>query len=345
MVKEIEIKEFLRTNTPLIDVRSPGEYEKGHIPGAVNIPLFSDDERAHIGTVYVKQTKEKAMELGLQYVKPKLADFIAGSKKVAPDGKVVIHCWRGGMRSNSFAQHINENGFPDVSVITGGYKAYRTYLHGMFDIPFNIKIVGGYTGSGKTFVIRQLQKMGLQAVDLEEIARHKGSAFGALADQVQPTVEQFENNLFEVWRKLDHAQPIWLEDESHNIGGVNIPMNLYDQMKSSEVYFLDIPKEERARLLVTEYADTDPELLAVSLGKISKRLDGQKTKEAFQYLKEGNYYEVAFIALNYYDKSYLKAINNHNAEKIFMIPRPDTDPVENAKSIIKSYERHKTDTI
>jgi len=348
MVQEIDIVSFLKTNTPLIDVRSPGEYEKAHIPGAVNIPLFSDDERAHVGKVYVQQSKEKAMELGYQYVNPKLTDFIRLSKQVALDGKIVVHCWRGGMRSHSFAQHLSDNGFVDVSVITGGYKSYRTHLHSTFDIPFQLNIVGGYTGSAKTHVIKHFQQIRLQAVDLEELAKHKGSAFGAIANYVQPTVEQFENDLFEVWRKLDYSKPIWLEDESHNIGGVNIPMNLFNQMRNSMVYFLDIPKEERARHLVTEYADVDPEMLAESISKISKRLDGQKTKEAFELLREKNFYEVALIALSYYDKSYLKGIKFRDPEKVFIIPRNDTNPIENAKKIIelnKQHERNKTNAI
>jgi tRNA 2-selenouridine synthase len=345
MVQEIEIEKFFKTKSPLIDVRSPGEFEKGHIPGAVNIPLFSDDERAHIGTVYVQQSRDKAMELGYRYVNPKLEDFILQSRKVAPTGDVVIHCWRGGMRSHSFAQHLHDNGFENVSVITGGYKAYRTYLHSTFDIPFHLKIIGGYTGSGKTHIIKQISQAGYQVIDLEGLAKHKGSAFGAIAQQPQPTVEQFENDLFEEWRKLDYTQPIWLEDESRNIGGVNIPMNLFNQMRNSPLFFLDIPKEERARLLVTEYADADIESLSESIRKISKRLDGQKVKEAFQYLSERKFYEVAYLALSYYDKTYLKGLKYRTSDNIVVIPQSSTDPVENTNAILKyynQYERNKT---
>jgi tRNA 2-selenouridine synthase len=345
MIQEIEIEAFLKTNIPLIDVRSPGEYEKAHIPGSVNIPLFSDDERAHVGTVYVQQSKEKAMELGYQYVNPKLSDFIIQSRKVAPDGKVAIHCWRGGMRSHSFAQHLNDNGFTDVAVIVGGYKAYRHHVLETFDIPFDLQIISGYTGSGKTLVIRHLQNMGLQAIDLEELARHKGSAFGAMDQFVQPTSEQFENNLFEAWRKLDYSQPIWLEDESHNIGGVNIPLNLFNQMRNSPAYFLDIPKEERARYLVAEYASIAPELLDESINKISKRLGGLNTSLAHQFLKEKKFFEVAFLALSYYDKTYLKGIQYRNQSKVYILSKSNTDPVENTHSIINFYEQHKRDKI
>jgi tRNA 2-selenouridine synthase len=340
MVREIEIQDFLRTHTPLIDVRSPGEFQKGHIPGAVNIPLFSDAERAHVGAVYVQQSKEKATELGYRYVNPKLTGFITQSKQAAPDGKVVVHCWRGGMRSRSFAQHLHDNGFEDVSIITNGYKAYRHHVLETFEIPFDLRLVGGYTGSGKTHVINQLQDMGFQAVDLEALARHKGSAFGSIGQEVQPTVEQFENNLYDVWRKLDYTKPVWLEDESHNIGGVNIPMSLFNQMRTNPLYFLDIPKEERARHLVVEYTAADTELLSEAIRKISKRLDGQKTKDAFQYLEERKFYEVALIALSYYDKSYLKGMRFRNPEKIFIVPGNSTNPVENTTSILKIYKEH-----
>lgn len=345
MVQEIDITSFLQTNTPLIDVRSPGEYTKAHIPGAVNIPLFSDEERAHVGTVYVQQSKEKAMELGYRYVTPKLDDFIAKSTRLSPDKKVVVHCWRGGMRSHAFAQHLFDNGFPDVKVITGGYKAYRTHLHQTFDTPFQLRIVGGYTGSAKTHIIQYLKQLGVQALDLEGFAKHKGSAFGAVENEVQPTVEQFENNLFEEWRKLDYSKPIWLEDESHNIGGVNIPMNLFTQMRDSRLYFLDIPKEERAKHLVTEYANADTAMLAEAIRKISKRLDGQKTKEAFECLNDRNFYEVALIALSYYDRSYLKGIKFRDPQKVCIIPMHTTDPVENAKTIVHYDKRNEFDQI
>jgi tRNA 2-selenouridine synthase len=338
MVHEIEIQNFYKSKRPLIDVRTPAEYEQGHIPGAINIPLFSNEERAHVGTVYVQQSREKAIELGYKYVTPKLSDFIEQSRNVASDGKVIVHCWRGGMRSHAFAQHLHDNGFSEVSVITGGYKAYRTYLHSTFDILFQLNIIGGYTGSAKTHIIKYLQIKGYQAVDLEDIAKHKGSAFGAMSEK-QPTVEQFENNLFEIWRKLDYSQPIWLEDESHNIGGVNIPMNLFNQMRSSTLFFLDIPKEERAKHLVTEYSGADMEMLTESIQKISKRLDGQKVKEAFQYLNEGKFFEVADIALTYYDKSYLKGLKYREKEKVIIIPANNTDAEENTKLIFNKYKQ------
>jgi tRNA 2-selenouridine synthase len=348
MVREVSIDEFLSMDLRLVDVRSPGEFQKGHIPGAVNIPLFSDAERAHVGTLYKQVSAEKAMETGLRYVHPKLDEFILLSRKAAPEGIIAVHCWRGGMRSRAFAAHLSDNGFQEVYVISGGYKAFRNYVLTFFNSPFKLWIIGGYTGSGKTEILQLLGRSGQQTVNLEGLAHHKGSSFGALGQEEQPSSEQFENNLFDVFRKLDINQPIWLEDESHNIGGVNIPMNLYSQMKKSPVIFLDIPKEKRARRLMEEYAKFDPELIEDAVRRISKRLGGQHTKSALQFLEEPNFYDLAMIVLTYYDKSYRKGLQYHDPEKVFTIPLNEPDPIENAKVILTEYETitgYKADTV
>jgi tRNA 2-selenouridine synthase len=335
MVHKITVEDFLRNNSPLIDVRSPGEFKKGHIPGAINIPLFTDAERAHIGTIYLQVSQEKATELAYHYVNPKLDDFIFQSNKAAPHGKVTIHCWRGGMRSQLFAEHLNNHDFSYISVIEGGYKAYRNVVIHAFERPLQLKIIGGYTGSGKTHIIKHLTKAGQQVIDLEELAGHKGSAFGHIGHDRQPTSEQFENDLFDIWRKLNSLKPLWLEDESRNIGGVNIPMPLYAQMLNSRLYFLDIPKEVRAKQLVKEYANAVPELLAEAINKLKKRLGGLNTTKALQFLNEKNYFAVAMLTLQYYDKSYLKGLNYRNQDKIITIKAIEIDPVKNAKTILK----------
>jgi tRNA 2-selenouridine synthase len=337
IVKQISIEDFLLNPIPLIDVRSPAEYEKGHIPGAVNIPLFSNEERASVGTVYVKQSREKAIELGLQLVAPKLNHFIAKAREVAPAGNVVVHCWRGGMRSKAFAQHLMDNGFMDVSIVEGGYKSYRSFVLRSFDFPFNLKIVGGYTGSGKTKVINTLQALGYQAVDLELLAKHKGSAFGWSENELQPTVEQFENNLFEAIRTFNFTEPIWLEDESHSIGSVYIPLNFFSRMRESEVFFLDIPMHERANHLVKEYAKRSKEFLEEAIRKITKRLGGQNAKAALECLEQGHFFEVANIALSYYDKAYLKSLSQHNSEKVYTIQSGTTNALENTQLILKYF--------
>lgn len=334
MVQEIEIGDFLKENGPLIDVRSPGEFAKGHIPGACNIPLFSDEERAEVGTVYVRQSREKAIDLGYRFVKPKLDWFIDKTLRAAPLREVTVHCWRGGMRSQSFASHLSENGFKKVSIVRGGYKSYRFHLLESFSTPCNIRIIGGYTGSGKTLVLSELRKLGEQTVDLEALACHKGSAFGGIGQPDQPTTEQFENNLFEIWRHFDFSRIIWLEDESHNVGGVNLPMNLYLQMKSAGVFFLRLPKTERARQLVLEYGSLDKKMLATAISMISKRLGGDVTKQALTALENGEFDQVAQLALYHYDKMYLKSLNQRKPETLVPIDFKTIDPLHIAQTLI-----------
>lgn len=335
MVSEIKIEEVFSLQWPIIDVRSPGEFEKGHIPFAINIPLFSNDERAHVGTVYKKQSKEAAIEVGLKYVTPKLENFITDSLKAAAPGKVIVHCWRGGMRSRSFAQHLSDNGFKDVKVVIGGYKTYRNYVLGRLAMPLKLRVLGGYTGSGKTHILAEFKKRGKQVIDLEGLANHKGSAFGGIGQLCQPTVEQFENNLQTELSNLNINEPVWVEDESHSIGKVKIPVQFFKQMRDAKLYFLDIPKDERSKHLVTEYADCDSQLLAESIHQISKRLGGLDVKNSIEFLEKENYYEVAKIALNYYDKSYLKGMSNRKQEDVIHISLPSTNHSQNALEIEK----------
>lgn len=240
MISEISIEEYFShlNNIPVIDVRSPLEFQKGHVPFAHNIPLFSNEERAHIGTVYAKQSQEKALKLGYEYVEPKLENFIAESEKVAPLKEVAVHCWRGGMRSHAFAEHLSSHGFNKVYLIAGGYKSYRNYVLQSYNKEVKLIIIGGYTGSGKTEILKQLHEDGLQVIDLEAIANHKGSAFGRIGKLNQPTSEQFENNFFHEWNKLDFSKYILLEDESFSIGSVNLPNALYKKMCDAPLFSL-----------------------------------------------------------------------------------------------------------
>ncbi len=345
MLTEIEIGGAFALQLPIIDVRSPGEFEKGHIPGATNIPLFTNDERAHVGTVYKQQSKEKAIEVGYVYVNPKLQMFIEESRKVAPNGNVIVHCWRGGMRSRSFAQHLSDNGFNDVKVVVGGYKAYRNFVLNHFETPADLKVIGGYTGSGKTYLLKEVAQLGHQMVDLEGLANHKGSAFGSIGENPQPTTEQFENNLSEIWRALDFSKPIYMEDESLSIGHVNIPMQLFSQIRNAQLYFIDIPKEERAKHLVNDYAGYDNQLLESSILRITKRLGGQNVNHALECLAQNNYVEVALTTLHYYDKAYIKGMNKRNADRIVKIPMEKVDAINNAKTIIRFIKEYETNQV
>jgi tRNA 2-selenouridine synthase len=338
MISEIGIEEYFKSfeKVPLIDVRSPSEFSKGHIPGSNSIPLFSDEERAHIGTVYLKQSQEEALKLGYDYANPKSEYFISGSKSVAPHNIAAVHCWRGGMRSHTFAEHLQSNGFKEVYVIKGGYKAYRNYVLDSFNEDCSLFILGGYTGSGKTEILKFLKAEGMQVIDLEEIAHHKGSAFGGIGNTAQPTYEQFENNLFFQLQQLDHTKPIWLEDESIKIGSVQIPNSFYKKMYEASVFFLEIPREERAKFLTAEYASCDKAALATALKKISKRLGDENTRNALEFLENNNYYEVAMTTLNYYDKAYREVLSGRDQKFVYTINLKNTDHQKNTK-IIKDF--------
>ncbi|MCC5936130.1 MAG: tRNA 2-selenouridine(34) synthase MnmH [Lunatimonas sp.] len=335
MLLKLDIGDSFTRNLPIIDVRSPGEFEKGHIPGAYNIPLFSDRERAHVGTVYKKQSQEAAISLGYTYVTPKLDEFISGAFEVAPQGKVIVHCWRGGMRSQAFGEHLAANGFHEVNLVHGGYKAYRNWVLNSFEVPRKIHLLGGYTGSGKTFILRELQKNGEQVIDLEGLARHKGSAFGGIGQDDQPSVEQFENNLSFELSKLDLDRPIWVEDESHNIGNVKIPRAFFNQMRTAGLIFMQIPIEERVHHLVEGYASSGDATLREGILRISKRLGGLRTKEMLGFLDRKDYYHVALMALEYYDNYYLKGLQKREGGNTLYIHLETTAHRENALKILK----------
>ncbi|MGQ8335759.1 tRNA 2-selenouridine(34) synthase MnmH [Sunxiuqinia sp. A32] len=350
MITKISIGDYFAQENPqpLIDVRSPGEFEKGHIPEATNIALFSNEERAEVGTMYVQKSREKAIELGYQFVNPKLEWFLDESRKVAGKSAIAVHCWRGGMRSQSFAEHLHSNGFKNVFVIEGGYKAYRNHILDFFEQSFHLRILGGYTGSGKTPILKKIKDQGRQVIDLEGLAHHKGSAFGAIGESAQPTVEQFENDLHDEFKKLRLDKPIWLEDESHNIGRVKIPMSLFRQIRKQQVYFIDIPKTERARHLVEDYTAFGNEKLASAINSIAKRLGGQNVKLAMEHLDNNEYFEVAMIALQYYDKAYSRGVEDRNPENVKQIAFSKIDATEIAKILIKfaeNHERNKAHTI
>lgn len=343
--KVITIAEYYQSYTkiPIIDVRSPSEFSKGHIHNAHSIPLFSDEERAVVGTAYTRQSKEIAINIGLKYVKPKLQKFIDESKKVAPSGKVIIHCWRGGMRSASFAQHLLDNGFTEVYKIEGGYKAFRNHVLNFFEQKFHLNIVGGYTGSGKTKILEVLRESKHQVVDLEGIANHRGSAFGGINMGKQTAVEQFEINLFEIMRYFDLTQNIWIEDESHNIGSVVIPMSLFIQMKDQQTYFLNIPREERAKYLVDEYANLDKKELAFSIDRIKKRLGFDQAKIALEYLEKNDFFNVAMITLRYYDKFYLRGLSKHNQANVQELKLETINHTDNANRLLEALNNNNND--
>ena len=291
----------------LLDVRTPAEFAIGHIPGAYNLPLFSNEERVVVGTLYKQQSPDKAFLKGLEYAGARMPDYVKEARLLAPRGKVVVHCWRGGQRSGSLSWLLSFAGM-DVQVLQGGYKAYRQYIHRQFgERPLRMLVLGGPTGSAKTKILHELAALGEQIIDLEKLAQHKGSAFGALGEEGQPTVEQFENELYATFANIGPQRRVWIENESRGIGKVFMPQGFWEQFRQSPLIDLVMPFEQRVAFLVETYASFAKEDLMASFYGIERRLGGQNLKLALAALQAGDFASAAAIALRYYDKSYVHA--------------------------------------
>ncbi len=334
MPKILSIEELLplTDSIPLIDVRSPAEYELAHVPGAFNIPIFDNEERRQVGIKYKIGGKESAVLLGLDFVGPKMSTFVREAKKRARNKKILVHCWRGGMRSASMAWLFETAGL-EVYILKGGYKAYRKYIREQFSRPVKMVVLGGYTGSGKTDILQTLKNQGEQFLDIEAIAHHRGSAFGSLGQKEQPSNEQFENSLADVWRKFDFNQTVWVEDESRQLGQIGIPDPLYQQICKAPLIKIYIPKSFREERLVKEYGLFDKSLLKEMIEKIRKRLGGAVTAEALKALETGDLGKVASLTLLYYDKSYDYGSLKRDPEKILGVELGKDDPAENAEIV------------
>lgn len=300
---------------PILDVRSPGEFQRAHIPRAISFPIFDDTERAKVGTTYKQVGKDEAIELGLEIVGPKLATWVKMAKQLAVDNTVLVHCWRGGMRSGSMSWLFETAGLK-VKILVGGYKAYRNFVLAEFDRKIPFVVLGGKTGSGKTDILLEMQKRGAQVIDLEGLAHHRGSVFGHFGLAPQPTSEHFENEVVAQLRQMDYSKPIWIEDESRHIGQVFMALGLYTQLRAAPVLFLDIAAEYRLPYLVKVYAHYPKEDLAHAVGKIKKRLGGDFYKSALEALEVDDFTQVAAITLHYYDKAYVHGLYKRAPEQI-----------------------------
>lgn len=336
MSEKIGVREFHKLSKliSVIDVRSPREFEIGHIPGAYNIPIFTNEERAIVGTTYKKEGKDPAVLKGLEIVGKKLRAFADTARKLSVNNKLLVHCWRGGMRSASMAWLFETVGI-ETYILEGGYKAFRNFGKTQLSKPNKLIILGGLTGSGKTEILLKIKENGEQVVNLEGLAHHKGSAFGALGQEKQKSNEQFENDLIYEWLSLDLSKPIWLEDESHSIGSNWIPSELFSLMRKASVLKVEIPKKERINRLVNEYAGFDVNYLENCILKIGKRLGGQNVKAALESLKKGQLDEVADITLSYYDKSYNFGLNQRKNNNIYPVVLDSDDPAKNAQILME----------
>jgi tRNA 2-selenouridine synthase len=317
-VRPLAVEPFLATTGPLLDVRSPGEFARAHIPGALSLPLFDDAERAEIGTLYKQQGRQVAVRRGLALIGPRLEPLAAQllDHAARADGQPLrLHCWRGGMRSASVAWLAGTLDLP-VLLLEGGYKGFRSWALELFERPWPIRLLGGRTGSGKTDLLLALQRQGVAVIDLEGRANHRGSSFGGLGLPPQPSVEQFENLLARDLWALRGAEQIWLEAESSQVGRCRIPAALWARMRQAPVLEVRRPLEQRLAQLVAIYGVQNPEALAEATQRISRRLGPQRTAAALEAIDVGDWAGACRQMLEYYDRCYDHELRDHRVDPV-----------------------------
>ncbi|MBM76511.1 MAG: tRNA 2-selenouridine(34) synthase MnmH [Proteobacteria bacterium] len=308
MSQLMSIDTFLDSEEVLVDVRTPSEFLKAHIPKALNIPLLTDQERAEVGTLYRHKGKEKAVLKGLDLVGPKMSDIVRSFLEVAPKRTVRLYCWRGGQRSQSVAWLLEQAGFK-AKILKDGYKSFRRWVLNHFEREYQFRVLGGYTGVGKSDLLQILENKGAQVLDLEKEAHHRGSAFGGIGLPKQPSTQHYENKLAMRLRAFDMRLPIWLEDESRLVGKCAVPEFLFQQISRAQLFVVCRTIEERIVRLCQLYGVEQKQSLIDACMRIKKRLGLEHTKKAISLIEAGLLDEATLIILKYYDKKYQYSID------------------------------------
>lgn len=287
-----------------IDVRSEGEFEAGHIIGAINIPILNNEHRILVGTSYKQEGKDSAEELGYKLVSPLFAQLIAEAKKHVKENKIVVYCARGGMRSQIFSDLLSKEGI-EVLRLKDGYKRYRNWCLEKFSREHSSIVLSGKTGSQKTERLFGLKNEGESVIDLEGLAHHKGSAFGSLGLPEQPSQEQFENNLahalfFELKKKL----PVWYENESRFIGKIRVPDSIFNRIVKSPRIEIEPSFENRFQFLMENYGCFSNEELIEKTKLLTKRMGLEANKKAIEAIENGDKNTWLNLLMQYYDKAY-----------------------------------------
>jgi tRNA 2-selenouridine synthase len=296
----------------VVDVRSPAEFAEDHVPGAINLPSLSNDERAEVGTIYTRVSPFLARKLGASLVLRNVADHIAGPlKDHKGSGQPLVYCWRGGQRSGVFTTILKEVGWR-ADTIQGGYQTYRKLVQNTLyetPLPNQLILLDGYTGTAKTALLPLLEERGVQTIDLEGLARHRGSLLGAMPGG-QPAQRGFETALAQALHKLDPNKPTIVEAESSKIGQINLPPSLWAKMVASARIDLVAPIEARVGYIAEDYADIlrDPETVSHRLEPL-RRVRGNAIVDNWQSLQDaGDYAGLAGALMrDHYDPSYAKS--------------------------------------
>ena len=293
----------------LVDVRSPSEFKEFHIPGALNIPVFDDDEKRLIGFIYRREGQEPAFEKGKEIGERKLERIFQSFKELAESGRpIVVYCWRGGMRSRGVCSALSKKGLK-LYRLRGGYRAYRNYILSRMDEiirGLTAIVITGKTGTGKTRLIEMLRSEGLPAINLEDHAKHRGSLFGSVGIRERISQKMFDSLLFEELRMIS-SNHIIIEDESRRIGNLHISESLWQKKQNGIFVEIEMPLEERIRIILEDYTSSEgwEKEAEKSLLKLSKYLGPQKSKIAFELFRAGRYRDlVEFLIVNHYDKRY-----------------------------------------
>lgn len=315
----------------VIDVRSPGEFAEDHMPGAENLPVLDNAERAEVGTIYVQESRFLARRIGAAQVARNIARHLEDALSDRPASfQPLIYCWRGGQRSNAMATILSQVGWP-VWLLTGGYKTYRRSVTArLYDEapPLNLILLDGHTGSAKTEILARLTEQGVQTLDLEGLASHRGSLFGAVAGRPQPSQKLFESRLLAELDKLDTSRPIVVEAESSKIGDRMTPPAVWKAMQTAPRIEIQAPREARARYLVEAYRDVidDRAELEAAFARLPA-YPGQKRLENWRSLADAGEFEELAAALmeHHYDPAYDRSARKDERPRLGVIELPSLD--------------------
>jgi len=306
----------LASHPDRIDVRTPSEFAIDRVPGAVNRPVLSDDERARVGTLHAQVSAFEAKRVGAALISRHIADIVESFADRPRDWSPLVYCWRGGQRSRSLAHVMNEIGWRAVQ-LDGGYRAWRRHVvRALAEVPgrYDYRVVCGLTGSGKSRLLGALAAEGAQVLDLEGLAKHRGSLLGDLPEEAQPTQKAFESALLDAWSRLDPARPVFVESESRRIGRVQVPESLLDAMRASPCVRLELPAAQRVALLKEEYVHflVDPGVLAARLAPLVP-LQGRATIDRWNAMAAARDFDalVAELLALHYDPTYSRSIERN----------------------------------
>lgn len=313
-MKKITFQESLTLNSKLyIDCRSPAEYEIDHIPNSYNIPILDNHERAIIGKIYKEKGSFEAKKKGVEIVSPKLKDLIDTLLNITENFKnIIFYCARGGLRSTALANFFSLVSSKNILILNRGYKGYRNYILTFFehfDFKGKFLVVDGFTGSGKTLILKNLKEKGLPVIDLEDLAKHRGSVFGGVGIEKKPSQKKFETLLWYEMNKFKNKSIIIVEGESKNIGKISLPAKFYEKMNSSPHIWIETDDNLRVKIIKEDYLAniksynelTEPVLYL-------KRFLGKKNVNMLvEEIKKENFdFVIMFLLKNYYDILYKK---------------------------------------